>query len=104
MLAKIIVDILIIAIVGIGTFIGVKRGFFMTVTKPVKWFAAIGTKFNFIPKLELAATVFAFILQCSHLQTINKCPKLSLLRQWGHCRKSAGHSLKALWKHSGYPG
>lgn len=41
MLAKIIVDILIIAIVGIVTFVGVKRGFFLTVTKPVKWFAAI---------------------------------------------------------------
>ena len=46
MLAKIIVDILILAIVGIGTFIGVKRGFFMTVTKPVKWFAAIVLAFT----------------------------------------------------------
>lgn len=41
MLFNIIVDALLVAVVIIGAVIGYKSGFFLTITKPVKWFAAL---------------------------------------------------------------
>ncbi len=38
---KIIVDIILVLIILIGGFVGYKRGFIVTVTKPVKWFLAL---------------------------------------------------------------
>ena len=41
MLVNIIIDVILVAIVIIGAIVGYKRGFFITVTGPVKWFAAL---------------------------------------------------------------
>jgi hypothetical protein len=41
MLVNIIIDIILVAIVVVGGFIGYICGFFVTVTKPVKWFLAL---------------------------------------------------------------
>lgn len=38
---NIIVDIILVLIILIGGFVGYKRGFIVTVTKPVKWFLAL---------------------------------------------------------------
>lgn len=41
MLANIIIDVLIALLIVLCAIIGAKKGFFLTATKPVKWFAAI---------------------------------------------------------------
>ena len=41
MLLNIIIDIILVAIVIVGGIIGFKRGFFLTITKPVKWFLSL---------------------------------------------------------------
>lgn len=46
MFAKIIVDILITAILAAGIVMGIRRGFFLTATKFVKWFAALAIAFS----------------------------------------------------------
>lgn len=46
MVAKIIVDIIIAAILLIGMIFGIKRGFFLFAAKLVKWFAAIAIAFS----------------------------------------------------------
>ena len=41
MIAAIIVDLVILAIIIVGAILGIKYGFFLAVTKPVRWFAAL---------------------------------------------------------------
>ena len=41
MIANIVVDIIIVSILVIGAFIGIKRGFILTLAKPVKWIASV---------------------------------------------------------------
>lgn len=41
MLYNILFDVLLVAIVIVGGIIGYKRGFILTITKPVKWFASL---------------------------------------------------------------
>ena len=45
MFAKILIDVIIAAILIVGIIVGIKRGFFLTATKLVKWFAAIAIAF-----------------------------------------------------------
>ena len=46
MFITVAVDVIIAVILVIGAIVGIKRGFFLTVTKPVKWFAAIALAFS----------------------------------------------------------
>ena len=46
MFAKILVDVIIAAILIVGMVFGIKRGFFLTATKLVKWFLAILIAFS----------------------------------------------------------
>jgi len=55
--SDIIVDVIIALLILIGAFLGFKRGFFYTATKPVKWFAAI------LLALTLSSTVATSIVQ-----------------------------------------
>ena len=55
--SNIIVDVIIAISILIGAFIGFKRGFFYTATKPIKWFAAI------LLALTLSTTVATSIVQ-----------------------------------------
>ncbi len=57
MLFKILIDVVLVLIVIIGAAVGIKRGFFLTVTKPVKWFLA------FLLAFALANTVADTIIQ-----------------------------------------
>ena len=57
MLIKILVDVILVLIVVIGAVFGMKRGFFLTVTKPVKWFLA------FLLAFALATPVANSIIQ-----------------------------------------
>lgn len=41
MFANIVVDLIIVSIVLFGAFLGIKRGFILTLAKPVKWIASI---------------------------------------------------------------
>ena len=41
MIANIVVDLIIVSILVIGAFIGIKRGFILTLAKPVKWIASV---------------------------------------------------------------
>ena len=57
MFITVVVDIAIAVILIIGAVLGIKRGFFLTVTKPVKWFAALALAFS------LCNTVAADVVQ-----------------------------------------
>ncbi len=41
MLVNIIIDVILVAIVIVGGFLGFKKGFILTITKPVKWLCAL---------------------------------------------------------------
>ena len=56
-MTNIIVDIIIVLLLLLGAFLGFKRGFFYTATKPIKWFAAI------LLALTLSTTVATSIVQ-----------------------------------------
>ncbi len=46
MFTNVLVDIIIVLTILIGAFIGYKRGFFLTITRPVRWFAALLLAFS----------------------------------------------------------
>ena len=46
MFANVLFDIIIVAILGIGAFVGIKNGFIDTVAKPVKFVAALALAFS----------------------------------------------------------
>ena len=57
MAANIIVDLLLAVIIGVGVVLGIKRGFFYTATKPIKWFSAL------LLAVSLSSTVASGIIQ-----------------------------------------
>ena len=57
MLFKILVDVILVLVIIVGAIFGFKRGFFLTVTKPVKWFLA------FLLAFALAGPVADSVIQ-----------------------------------------
>lgn len=56
-MTNIIVDVIIVLLIVLGAFLGCRRGFFYTATKPIKWFAAI------LLALTLSSAVASSIVQ-----------------------------------------
>ncbi len=56
-MANIIVDVIISLLFALGAFLGYRKGFFFTATKPIKWFAAILLAFS------LSGTVASSVVQ-----------------------------------------